>query len=148
VRSRGQYRRALRNPSHCRVAHPTLGAGRSRFRPRRHRPFRTGPNPAGRFFLVLPEDDTRRLELTPPTLTLVAVAKPDGLTQAQLEEIIKPQSSYEGMRVWGALFSHRQACVRFLRDRVFEMLEDPKMTRSRLKHELADVVRVIEERGP
>jgi hypothetical protein len=32
------------------------------------------------------------------------MAQLSGLTQAQLEEIIKPQSSIEGMRVWVAVF--------------------------------------------
>lgn len=70
----------------------------------------------------------------------------NGLNQAQLLAIINP--SWENARVWGAVYSHRQACVRYLRDRVLSMLEDPAMTRSRLRRELLALAKQVEELGP
>lgn len=71
--------------------------------------------------------------------------KSHGLSQEQMLEILKPR---ENMRIWGAVYSHRQACVRYIRDAVFAMLDDPSMTRSRLKRELADIVKRVEEHRP
>ncbi len=69
-----------------------------------------------------------------------------GLSQAQLLEVIHPV--WQNARVWGAVYSHRQNCVRYLRDFVLAKLDDPATTRSSLKHELVELARQIEERGP
>jgi hypothetical protein len=55
---------------------------------------------------------------------------------------------WENARVWGAVYSHRQNCVRYLRDFVLAKLDDPLTTRSSLKQELIALARQVEERGP
>ena len=69
-----------------------------------------------------------------------------GLNQKQLLEVIDP--SWENARVWGAVYSHRMACIRYLRDFVLSKVDDPATTRSALKRELVALAREIEEHGP
>ena len=73
----------------------------------------------------------------------------DGLTQQQLLETLGIKSGGWGdYRQWGAILSHRQACVRYLRNSLFALLEDPAMTRRRLKLEFTTIAKTVEEKGP
>jgi hypothetical protein len=73
----------------------------------------------------------------------------NGFTQAQLLEAIGAGgSSWGDMRIWGAVYSHRQACVRYLRDAVLKLLDDPTMTRRRLRAALTELAKQVEEHGP
>lgn len=72
-----------------------------------------------------------------------------GYTQREmLDTLMEVHGGYDYARAWGACVSHRQACVRLLRDVIFEMLDDPTTTRATLRREVEDAVREIEERGP
>jgi len=73
----------------------------------------------------------------------------NGLSQAQLLEAIGAGSgSWGDVRIWGAVYSHRQACVRYLRDAVMRLLDDPTMTRRRLRAQLVALAKEVEEHGP
>jgi hypothetical protein len=73
----------------------------------------------------------------------------NGLTQKQLLEALGVGGSGWGdLRAWGAVYSHRQACVRFLRDAIVKLLDDPTMTRRRLRAALAELAKQVEEHGP
>lgn len=75
--------------------------------------------------------------------------EPDDCTQDWLIERIKGATgTYHWALIWGAVYSHRQASVRLFRDTVFEMLDDPTMTRSKMRREVAMVAKQIEEHGP
>jgi hypothetical protein len=75
--------------------------------------------------------------------------EPDGLTQAQLLDAIGISNNAWGdARLWGAIYSHRQACVRYLRDYVLWKLEDPSTTRSSLKRLVIAQAKRVEEWGP
>jgi hypothetical protein len=69
-----------------------------------------------------------------------------GYSQQQLLEVIEP--ALENARVWGAVYSHRQACVRYFRDELWQLLDDPSTTRRRLRPEIEALAKRIEERGP
>jgi hypothetical protein len=69
-----------------------------------------------------------------------------GISQQQFMEQI-PKDIYNRTVIFSAMYSHRLACVRLIRDTVYAMLADPAMTRSRLKRELADVCKQVEEHG-
>lgn len=59
------------------------------------------------------------------------------VTQEQLlRDYLKVNSSCDAHRIWGGFYNHRMACVLLIRDRVFEMLEDPKMNRKELRRRL------------
>jgi hypothetical protein len=77
-----------------------------------------------------------------------AMSKVRGLSQAEIEAVIKPRQAWEGTRVWGAVFSHRQACVRLLRDAVCMMLADPAITRAELRRRMVAIAKQIERKGP
>jgi hypothetical protein len=73
----------------------------------------------------------------------------NGLTQKQLLEALGITSAGWGdARVWAAVYSHRRACVRYLRDAVLGLLQDPTLTRRRLRAELAQLAQQVEEWGP
>lgn len=73
----------------------------------------------------------------------------EGYTQQQLLDVFHAiDGGYADMRAWGAVYSHRQACMRLFRDTVFEMLADPAMSRSKMRLEVARVAKQIEEWGP
>ncbi len=50
--------------------------------------------------------------------------------------------------IWGAIYVHRAACLREVMELVDEMLEDPTLTRSQLRRELSDALKIIKEWGP
>ena len=52
------------------------------------------------------------------------------------------------LRAWGAVYSHRQACVRYLRDAIVKLLDDPALTRRRLRAALTELAKQVEEHGP
>ena len=69
-----------------------------------------------------------------------------GLTQAELQRDIG--GAWDTPKVWGAIYSHRQACVRTIRDAMWHLLDDPKMTRRQFKRDMEALIKRIEERGP
>jgi hypothetical protein len=71
----------------------------------------------------------------------------DGLTTGELRALADKLGIAERSQLWSAAVFHRQACVRFIKRRVFEWLDDPAMTRGRLKRELAALVTQVEEKG-
>ena len=75
----------------------------------------------------------------------------NGFTQDQLLKAIgvgAGTGSWGNVRIWSAVYSHRRACVRYLRDAVMLLLDDPTMTRRRLRARLVGLAREIEEHGP
>jgi hypothetical protein len=68
------------------------------------------------------------------------------MSQRQLLEVINP--TWDNARVWGAVYSHRQACVRYFRDELWQLLDDPGTTRRRMRREIEALAKRIEERGP
>jgi hypothetical protein len=73
-----------------------------------------------------------------------------GLTQKQLLEAlgVVGSSGWGDLRTWGAVYSHRQACVRYLRDAIVKLLDDPALTRRRLRAALTELAKQVEEHGP
>ena len=69
------------------------------------------------------------------------------MTQKKLFEVLHHDAPIWA-RIWGAIYAHRQLCVWTIRDTVYEMLDDPEMTRSKMRREVADVVKQVEEWGP
>ena len=64
-----------------------------------------------------------------------------GLTQKQLLEAlgVVGSSGWGDLRSWGAVYSHRQACVRYLRDAVLKLVDDPTLTQRRLRAALTEL---------
>jgi len=72
-----------------------------------------------------------------------------GRTQAELLEALGiTNGAWGDLRSWGVVYSHRQACVRYLRDAMLQLIADPEMTRRRLRGELVRLAREVEEHGP
>ena len=51
------------------------------------------------------------------------------MSQKELLELLKHDAPVWA-RIWGAIYFHRQACCRIIRDTVYEMLDDPTTTRA------------------
>jgi hypothetical protein len=51
-------------------------------------------------------------------------------------------------RVHGAVYEHRLACARYIRTELWKLLDDPGMTRGKLRRELARLCKQVEEHGP
>ena len=74
--------------------------------------------------------------------------KVQGFMQQQLFDDLHLNTTFEGSRIWGAIYAHRQACILFLRDSIFELLDDPATTRLTLRRDLEALTKKIEEHGP
>jgi hypothetical protein len=70
------------------------------------------------------------------------------MQQMSLVDLLQGDCPSSWPRVWGAVYAHRAACLRLVLALVDELLDDPRMTRSQLRRELADAMQEIEERGP
>jgi hypothetical protein len=70
-------------------------------------------------------------------------------TQDQLVAYLKRvNGGWEWARTWGAIVQHRTACLEQLLEVAAKMLDDPAMTRSQMRRELAAVGKRIIEHGP
>jgi hypothetical protein len=69
-----------------------------------------------------------------------------GVSQQALLELLG--NAWESPRLWGAIYSHRQACLRYVRDQLWQMLDDPGMTRRRMRREIEALIKRVEEQGP
>jgi hypothetical protein len=72
-----------------------------------------------------------------------------GRTQAELLDALGVSKAARGNnRTWGVVYSHRQACVRYLHHALLRLLDDPDMTRGKLRVELERLCKQVEEHGP
>jgi hypothetical protein len=65
-----------------------------------------------------------------------------------LKELGITSAAWGDHRQWGVIHSHRQACLRYLRNCLFALLDDPKMAPGRLKQKSGATAKQIEEHGP
>jgi hypothetical protein len=69
-----------------------------------------------------------------------------GISQAELYELLADEDA--APRVFGAVYEHRLACARYLRDELWKLIDDPTMNRRRMRREIAVLTKRIEEHGP
>jgi hypothetical protein len=68
-----------------------------------------------------------------------------GVSQRALLELLG--NAWESSRLWGAIYSHRQACLRYVRDELWQLLDDPGMTRRRMRREIEALIKRVEEKA-
>ena len=69
-----------------------------------------------------------------------------GVSQQELLKLLG--NAWESPRLWGAIYSHRQACLRYVRDQLWQLLDEPGMTRRRMRREIDAFIKRVEEKGP
>jgi hypothetical protein len=75
----------------------------------------------------------------------------NGLSQQELLDAIglgDGTGKWGNPHIWGCVYSHRQACIRYLRDYVLWKVDEPRMTRSMLKRLVIAEAKRVEEWGP
>lgn len=70
------------------------------------------------------------------------------MTQKELLAYLELASPRLCNGIFAKVVEHRSACLHLVEATILEMLADPKITRSRLRRELANVIRHVEEHGP
>ena len=66
----------------------------------------------------------------------------------QDELVAKMKETWGSWQLWAPMYNHRKTCVRYLRDEVYKRLDDPTMTRGRMKRELDAIFERVEGFGP
>ncbi len=69
-----------------------------------------------------------------------------GITQAELYQVLDDEEC--APRVSGAVYEHRLACARYIRAELWKLLDDPGMTRRKLRGQIDFLCKQVEEHGP
>jgi hypothetical protein len=67
-----------------------------------------------------------------------------GPTHQQFMDAVRP---LENPTLWGVVLSHRTRCLRIMRARIVQLLDDPTMNRRRLRAEIDAIVNDLETHG-
>ncbi len=70
------------------------------------------------------------------------------MNQDELIKVLKAAAPMNWPTIWAAIMKHRVDCLDAVEARVHAMLDDPAMTRRKMRGEIADLLEALKEHGP